>query len=382
MSSTRSSKPETGTAGDVSIRRVLTGLGTSRVERESLKVFISWSGPRSRVVAAALRDWLQNVVYGANPFMSEVDIEKGTVGWEVIEAQLDESTFGIVCLTADNHVREWINYEAGALAKAVGKDRNKVATLLIDIPNRSAITGPLGVYQDTQLRDKEDMRKLIRSIAAAAGDVRGTAILDKAFDALWPQFEDAVTTEKLDAAAAPSSEPVRDAADMFAELVERMRQVSRDVSHSLTARSAARSESTPQGRISLIRPPGGAFASVHTEIIGSASPSRGEAFPDTIHLFEQAMMTVLQRERLVAALDATIWSPDNPFALFVAMVGDFPEQVTAEIVEAARGFGLALTIKRVNVGDTVLWGTQTYSVGSRIATTGAAGHTELGGGVG
>lgn len=81
-----------------------------------MKVFISWSGPRSRVVATALRDWLQNVVYGANPFMSDVDIEKGTVGWEVIEEQLDESTFGVVCLTSENHAREWINYEAGALA--------------------------------------------------------------------------------------------------------------------------------------------------------------------------------------------------------------------------------------------------------------------------
>jgi len=43
-------------------------------------VFISWSGERSGLVAAALHDWLPMVVQTADPWMSSEGIEKGTRG--------------------------------------------------------------------------------------------------------------------------------------------------------------------------------------------------------------------------------------------------------------------------------------------------------------
>ncbi len=44
-----------------------------------MKVFLSWSMPRSRAVALAFREWLQMAVQGTRPFMSAEDIDKGTI---------------------------------------------------------------------------------------------------------------------------------------------------------------------------------------------------------------------------------------------------------------------------------------------------------------
>ncbi len=43
-----------------------------------MKVFISWSGKRSRALAEAFRDWLPNDTQAIKPWMSDVDIDKGT----------------------------------------------------------------------------------------------------------------------------------------------------------------------------------------------------------------------------------------------------------------------------------------------------------------
>jgi hypothetical protein len=44
-----------------------------------MRVFLSWSGERSRRVAAALRKWLPATLNAINPWMSEVDILPGGV---------------------------------------------------------------------------------------------------------------------------------------------------------------------------------------------------------------------------------------------------------------------------------------------------------------
>jgi len=42
-----------------------------------MKLFISWSGPKSRQVAEALKNWIPYVIQGSKPFLSAGDIEKG-----------------------------------------------------------------------------------------------------------------------------------------------------------------------------------------------------------------------------------------------------------------------------------------------------------------
>lgn len=72
-----------------------------------MKVFISWSGARSRAAAQAIADWLPLVIQAVEPWISTA-IDKGSRGQEEIESALGDIPVGIICLTRDNLAAPWI----------------------------------------------------------------------------------------------------------------------------------------------------------------------------------------------------------------------------------------------------------------------------------
>src|SRR5438270_7602022 len=109
-----------------------------------MKVFISWSGPKSRKTAEALSSWLRQVIQAVEPFLS-LDIEKGARWSEKINKALEETKVGIICLNKENLSSEWIIFEAGALSKTTDAH---VCTFLMDL-KPADIKPPLGQFQHT-----------------------------------------------------------------------------------------------------------------------------------------------------------------------------------------------------------------------------------------
>src|SRR6185437_3461921 len=129
---------------------------------ETYNVFVSWSGRRSKSVAEALKDWLPSIIQVARPWVSASDIEKGTRWSEGVSKALDAMKAGIVCLTPENLMAEWILFEAGALSKT-SDPKTRVWTYLIGDLKPSDVKGPLSLFQATTA-ENEDTRKLIHSI--------------------------------------------------------------------------------------------------------------------------------------------------------------------------------------------------------------------------
>src|SRR4051812_40799847 len=101
-------------------------------EQRDIKVFISWSGDLAKSVAVPLREWLPLLFDRVNPWASDVDIAAGQRSLAQIEAELQDSNFGIVVITAANQHEPWLNFEAGALSKVVQGDiEQRVVPLLV-----------------------------------------------------------------------------------------------------------------------------------------------------------------------------------------------------------------------------------------------------------
>jgi hypothetical protein len=87
-----------------------------------MKIFLSWSGEKSRIVASALSQWLPSLVPTTKPWMSE-QIRAGDRWESELVKELKNTDCGVLCLTAENLQSPWLNFEAGALSKAVDKSR-------------------------------------------------------------------------------------------------------------------------------------------------------------------------------------------------------------------------------------------------------------------
>ncbi|NEB39921.1 TIR domain-containing protein [Streptomyces sp. SID14515] len=162
-----------------------------------MKVFLSWSGERSRKVAEALKDWIPDVIQEIDPWVSSQDIAKGGKGIEEITHELAATDFGIICVTPENEASRWINFEAGSLAKQFKIAH--VAPFLINM-KIADLTGPLSKFQATVGESRDDVRKLIGDInRASAGRMVAEDRLERAFTRSWPELEQAL----LDACRAP-----------------------------------------------------------------------------------------------------------------------------------------------------------------------------------
>lgn len=190
-----------------------------------MKVFISWSGDVSHKVAILLRDWLPSVIQSITPYVSSEDIDKGARWSSDIAGELDESSFGVLCVTEDNLDAPWLNFEAGALGKSVGKSR--VCPFLFRI-KRSSVTGPILQYQST-IHDKEDVFKLLKAINEACGN-NGIeeSRLEKSFEIWWPKLDEELgTIESIEVKSDDGSEQVDEPNNYISSVLEEVLEISR-----------------------------------------------------------------------------------------------------------------------------------------------------------
>jgi hypothetical protein len=181
-----------------------------------MKIFISWSGTRSKAIASALKQWLPDVFQGLDVWMSDHDIEAGDRWGVELGTALRECKLGIICLTAESLQSRWLTFEAGALSTAIDGARVIPYRFLL----RSAdISPPLSQFQDVAA-DDEGTFKLVKSINDALGrPLAEDEKLKRAFAHWWPDLKSQLgTVEHIE----PSE--VRTDRDVLEEILDLARQ--------------------------------------------------------------------------------------------------------------------------------------------------------------
>jgi hypothetical protein len=155
-----------------------------------MKVFLSWSGNRSRAITEVFKGWLPSVLQAIRPYFSPDDVTKGARWLTEISKELEESRFALLIITPENQEAPWLLFEAGALSKNF--DRSKVCPLLFGGMDPVDVKGPLVQFQGAKF-GKEEMKKVLKSINTELGEsALSSDTLENVFEKWWPELEEGV----------------------------------------------------------------------------------------------------------------------------------------------------------------------------------------------
>lgn len=152
-----------------------------------MRVFIGWSGSRSRLVAGGLKSLLEYTFEGIDVFVSDY-IEPGDTWGPRLQSELEQSQFGILCLTAENFDAPWLLFEAGAMAKKFESSSSRVVPYLIDTLPEAARRSPLAQFQQVRA-DREGTLSIVKLINALRASPQGSDRLSRIFNGGWSEFE-------------------------------------------------------------------------------------------------------------------------------------------------------------------------------------------------
>ncbi len=151
-----------------------------------MNVFLSWSGDRGRLLAEALRVWLPDVLQNITPWVSSEDIDPGLRWSAEIAHQLQETRFGIICITPESIRAPWLLFESGALAKTVASAH--VCPYLFEVASNE-LRDPLAQF-DAVCTDEQGTLKLVRSLNRALNPESRLSDerVRRYFEKWWPEL--------------------------------------------------------------------------------------------------------------------------------------------------------------------------------------------------
>ena len=186
-----------------------------------MRIFTSWSGERSKTAALGLKSLLQDLFEEAVQVFVSDHISPGEAWAQRIGAELEQSEFGILCLTRDNWQSSWLLFEAGAIAKKFATSR--VVPYLIDELPPASERSPLAQFQHVRA-DREGTYRLVESINSIRENPKPSDRLERSFAKWWPDLEQTLTAVQASHSAQPAGRSDRELLEAILQRVDTLSQ--------------------------------------------------------------------------------------------------------------------------------------------------------------
>ena len=134
-----------------------------------------------------------------DPWMSEHDLDVGSRWNNELARHLESADVAVICVTPENQIEPWLQFESGALGKKL--DKSLVCPYLVgfDLPD---LRFPLAMFHSV-VANKGGTRHLLGTINKTLGtNALRSEQLDDTFELWWPKLE-----EKLSGALIPDDVP-------------------------------------------------------------------------------------------------------------------------------------------------------------------------------
>ena len=181
-----------------------------------MRIFTSWSGDRSKAAALGLKSLLQDLFEEAVQVFVSEHITPGEAWAQRLGTELEQSEFGILCLTRDNWQSPWLLFEAGAIAKKFASSR--VVPYLIDELPPASDRSPLAQFQHVRA-DREGTYRLVESINSIRDNPKPNDRLERSFAKWWPDLEQTLKTVQ---ASNPAQPPARSDRELLETILQRL----------------------------------------------------------------------------------------------------------------------------------------------------------------
>jgi len=165
------------------------------------------------------------MIQGLDVFMSKHDLESGARWSLQLAAELEQTNFGIVCLTPENLESPWLLFEAGALTKHL---EGRACALLFSGLTPASVSGPLAQFQNRTFH-KDDFRALLQDMNAKLPNQLGAKQLDMIFEKWWPDIERDSNLAMKRLAAVGGGAPRREQREILEEILTRIRDLERNL---------------------------------------------------------------------------------------------------------------------------------------------------------
>lgn len=156
--------------------------------------FISWSGEESRGIAEQLKDLFGLVLPAPQLFVASRDIKAGEVWFTEIAQRLEACDVGVIVVTPQNLNKPWLYFEAGALAKKVG--RSATIPLLCGVSVGDLANTPLASLQSLTTSEA-DIMELCGRLNEVLDLGLAASHIDRAFPKWWADFADKIDNPEI-----------------------------------------------------------------------------------------------------------------------------------------------------------------------------------------